>query len=557
MASVGKGRRTFSALRRVAATALVAAGLLAAAAGPAAAAGEGEVDFELGAGSWFDSYITSATSAQKTWMNDHYSRMRGFAPFFNQALSWAPPADFYQDIYALYRNDPRDQALMEQHPDWVLRDAQGNRLFIQYACDGTTCSQYAADIGNPNFRAYWINMARDIMAKGYDGIFVDDVNMEMKVSNGAGNFVRPMDPRTGQPMTDANWRRYMAEFTEAIRAAFPDKEITHNSLWWMDRNDPYVQRQVAAADNIEMERGFNDGGIGGGTGQWSFSNYLSYVDWVHSKGAGVSVEPYNLTATSAVFELASYLLVNNGSDRLISEYKATPTNWWSGYDTDLGDATGGRYSWNGLLRRDFSGGLVLVNEPGASSKTVQLPSGATYKDLSGNTVTSVTLGARQAAVLISTPAPASGDTNTDTGTGSGGSTSGDTSGTTGSGDTTSGGTTSGSTGSTTTTDPAPAASSPTTSTTTSSTTTSAPTIKVNRKKVKRGRKIKVSGAASASRVEIRAYVDGDWQLVSTDESVEGGSYSATLQTTEAGTVDLKATAPGAGESGTVTIKVKG
>src|SRR5829696_2639093 len=103
MASVGTGRRTFSALRRVAATALVAAGLLAAVAGPAAAAGEGEVDFELGAGSWFDSYITSATSAQKTWMNDHYSRMRGFAPFFNQALSWAPPADFYQDIYALYR----------------------------------------------------------------------------------------------------------------------------------------------------------------------------------------------------------------------------------------------------------------------------------------------------------------------------------------------------------------------------------------------------------------------------------------------------------------------
>ena len=129
------------------------------------------------------------------------------------------------------------------------------------------------------------------MDQGYAGIFIDDVNMEMKVSNGNGDFTRPIDPRTGQPMSDTDWRRYVAEFTEQIRAAFPDKEIIHNSLWWMDHNDPYVQRQVAAADYVELERGFNDTGITGGTGQWSYENYLAYVDWLHSLGKGAVYEP--------------------------------------------------------------------------------------------------------------------------------------------------------------------------------------------------------------------------------------------------------------------------
>jgi hypothetical protein len=551
--SAGTTSTTLTAVRRALASALVATGMLVATAGPAAAADEGEVNFELSAGSWFDSYITSATSSQKTWMNEHYSRMRGFAPFFTQALSWAPEATFYQDIYALYRNDPPDEQVMQQHPDWVLRDAQGRKLFIQFACDGTSCTQYAADIGNPEFRQFWIQRAANIMDDGYDGLYVDDVNMEMKVSDGTGTFTRPVDPRTGQPMTDTNWRRYMAEFTEEIRAAFPDKEITHNSLWWMDHNDPYVQRQTDAADYIEIERGFNDGGIGGGTGTFSYSNYLSHMDWVHSRGAGIISEPYNVNTTSATFEIASYLLVSNGNDYVSSDYRATHSNWWSGWDTDIGDAAGARYSWQGLRRRDFSGGMALTNDPGAPTRTVQLPTDATYKDMSGNTVTSVTLGARQGIVLTKTANTTSGG-GTDTTGGTGGTTSG-------------GGTTTPAPTPSPAPSPAPsgsggsAPSAPATGTqpsggSSTGTSTQAPTIEVNRTKVKHGRKVRVTGRANASRVEIRAWIDGEWQLVSSDDSVEDGAYKAKLRTTTPGVLDLKATAPGAGESSTVTIRIK-
>ena len=159
----------------------------------AAASSVGQINFIRNATSSFDGTLTGSTTAQRQWMNQTYWRMRSYPPFFDQALGWAPPADFYRDLYALYRDSSSDQALMQSHPAWVLRDPAGNRLFIPYDCNGGTCTQYAADIGNPDFRSWWISQARAQLKKGYAGLYIDDVNMEMRVANGAGEDVRPTD----------------------------------------------------------------------------------------------------------------------------------------------------------------------------------------------------------------------------------------------------------------------------------------------------------------------------------------------------------------------------
>ena len=147
--------------------------------------------------------------------------MRGYAPFFNRALDWAPPAHLYRDLYAIYRDRAADRRLLVRHPSWVLRDSLGRPLYIPWGCSAGSCPQYAADIGNPRWRAHWIAEARERFRRGYSGIFIDDVNMLMRVANGSGAFVRPFDPRTLAPMTDADWRRYVAEFTDQIEAALP------------------------------------------------------------------------------------------------------------------------------------------------------------------------------------------------------------------------------------------------------------------------------------------------------------------------------------------------
>jgi hypothetical protein len=367
----------------------------------ASASSVGQFSFVRNATSSFDSTLTGSSTSQRQWMGQSYTRMRGYPPYFDQALGWAPSSDFYQDLYALYRDASVDQSVMQQHPDWVLRDSQGRALFIPAACNGTTCTQYAADIGSPGFRAWWISQAQNQMAKGYKGIFVDDVNMEMRVSNGAEQDVRPIDPRTGAPMTDTNWRRYIAEFTEAIRAGLPTAKITHNAQWWVDQSDSYVQREIRSADTIELERGFNDGGLTHGGGMFGYQTFMNHIEWIHSLGKTVISEPYNLDSAKREYEMASLYLVKATGDAISSDYQADPTNWWTGWQTDLGTPQGSRYQWNGLWRRDFSNGFALTNEPGSSTRTVQLDS--SYRRLSsGSQVSSVTLGAASGAVLIGT-----------------------------------------------------------------------------------------------------------------------------------------------------------
>lgn len=387
--------RLICAAVAVAAVAAANATVATAAATPEA----GEATLMLNAKSAFDPYVTEAAPETKAFAQERYWRMRAYPPFFDKALAWAAPTQFYKDLYAIY--NPRQAGLIDEHPDWVLRDAAGEPLFIQYDCAAGSCPQFAADIGNPEWREHWIEEAAAELEKGYVGIFVDDVNMEMRVSDGYGEFARPVDPRTGAPMTDEDWRRYVAEFTEEIRAAFPDAEITHNALWWADHDDPFVQRQTAAADTIELERGFSDGGLTAGNGTYGFMTFVEHVEWLHARGKTAIYEPHELEAQSArEFELAGFFLLQQSTDALAvgEEGDAYPDRFWSGWNADLGDPRGGLRVRNGVLIRKFSRGLVLLNQPDSTVKRVELS--RRYRRLSGRPVRSVRLAAGRARVLL-------------------------------------------------------------------------------------------------------------------------------------------------------------
>ena len=386
-------------LPRIAALAAAAACLAAAAPAGAATTGPGKVNLIRNATSSFDPYLTGSTGAQKQWIADTYWRIRGYDPFFANvgATSWTGPAHYYEDLYAIYRDLPEYQQVLSAHPDWVLRDPAGARVYIPADCNGQSCTQFAADIGNQGYRDWWIAQAKATLAKGYEGIFIDDVNMDMKIANGAGQDVTPVDPRTGAPMSTSAWRRYMAEFTEQIDAALPGYEIVHNAHWWVDHADPFVQRQVDAADMIELERGYNDGGLVAGSGPWGYEALLSHVDWLHSRGKSVILEPYGLNEARQEYELASYFLTKAANDAIASDFRADPANFSGIWQTDLGVPLGSRYRWNGLWRRDYSNGVALVNQPDQPSRTIDIEP---YTTLEGEHVTELTLGASQGSVLV-------------------------------------------------------------------------------------------------------------------------------------------------------------
>lgn len=363
---------------------------------PSASADAGSVQFAKTANSSFDSFTSSASPSVHAWINAHMWRMTVYAPYFDNKTSWYARGWSYRDAYAIYKGS--DTA--SNHPDWILKDARGNRLYIPYACSGGTCPQYAGDIANPAYRAAWIANVIADRGKGYKGVFVDDVNMNFNVGNGSGDNVAPIDSNTGRPMTWTAWRNYMATFMEELRAAVPGYEIVHNSVWYAGdgrTSDPYVRRQIAAADYIDVERGIADSGLTGGNGDWSLNALLSYIDYLHSQGKGAILDASGVSSDAErEYELAGYFLISTGRDG-VATAEQTPDNWWSGYDTSLGAAHDARTTWNGLLRRDFDRGMVLLNGPGAATRTVSLP--GTYRDTAGHLVTSVTLGPKSGAVL--------------------------------------------------------------------------------------------------------------------------------------------------------------
>jgi hypothetical protein len=369
----------------------------------AALAAEGSVNFVGRNGSDFDRFSSSGLASDQDWIRRHFPRMQVYSPYFDNKTSWYPGGLMYADLYAIYR----DSDLARQHPEWILHSASGAPLYIPWGCSGGTCPQYAADIKNPAFRAWWIEAAaHKAVALGYRGLWVDDVNLDFRVGDGNGQFVAPIDSDTGAAMSETAWRRAMAEFTEQIRAAVPSSfEILHNSIWYAggsarDR-DSYVQREILAADTINLERGTNDGGLTGGSGAWSLNAVLGFIDRVHALGRNVVLDAYDDSASGRAYNLANYFLASNGQDG-VGDSEAAPDNWWNGWDVDLGAAAGPRTTWNGLLRRDFACGLVLVNEPQAPVRTVALP--APMLTVDGRTVTSVSLGATQGAILRYAPA---------------------------------------------------------------------------------------------------------------------------------------------------------
>lgn len=353
----------------------------------------GKAKFVIRTDPRFDSYLKSPTTDSKQWFQSNVWRMMVYSPFFDKNLSWYPNGWVYINLYGVHK----DSAVVSEHPEWVLKDSHNNPLYIPYACSNGSCPLYAADVSNPRYRAHWISRARELVAKGYRGLWVDDVNLEFRVSDGFGKQAAPVDSSTERAMTYEAWKENVAEFCEGIRAAFPDIEILHNSIWYAggpsrDR-DPSVAREIQAADYINLERGVADRGLTGGEGEWSLDAFLRYIDRLHAQGKAVIVDN---TDDFGEYGIAAYYLISSGKDGL-GGHDVTPDHWPAALDVDLGAALGPRSHVGGVFRREFEHGVVVLNEPRSQSAIV--PTCPACIGLDRRPTSAVRLLAGQGAIL--------------------------------------------------------------------------------------------------------------------------------------------------------------
>ena len=370
---------------------------------------DGRVQVLVHAKSDFDEW--SRPLDPKAWetMSGLYDSMVVYSPYFDQRLELFDDVFVYRDLYGLKVDSDRDRRAYE-HPEWVLRTAQDDPVYIPFACDEPSgCPQFAADVGNPAFRDAFIDDVRRLVEIGYPGLLIDDVNMAWRLSDRTGESTVPIDPRTGDDLLLEDWNLYVTEFVEAVRNEFPDLSIMHNSLWFADSpafDDPLVERQIAAADVIMIERGATDAGLAPGDGQFGFESLLDYTDRVHRLDANVLLlDETATTRREQAFGLVTGLMVNNGGDMVTTEdysYLA-PESFWRDFELDLGAANGARVAVEGntgVWRRDFERGIVLLNEPGRDVSVVDL--GGRYVDSTGSIVERIELEAGEATVLART-----------------------------------------------------------------------------------------------------------------------------------------------------------
>lgn len=364
---------------------------------PAPSATAGIVHLGRTAGPEFDSYSTTTNGGVQSQIRSLFSRMLVYTPFFDDKLSWYSNGWAYYDAYAIYRNS----STASNYSHWILRDSRGNKLYINYDCSGGVCPQYAGDIGNSDFRKWWIAEARNIIEqRKYKGLFIDDVNFTWSISNGQGQPAVPMNPRTGRAMTLSEWRQSLALFLQEIREAIPQAEIVHNSVWFHDAETNYgapeLNSVLSQMDYYFVEHGVADLGITGGTGTFSLFRMFQLIDRIHSLGKNVILAGLNSTNTQyRKFTLGCYFLISNGKD-MIFDHSITPNVKWSGYSLNLGNALGARYTWQGIQRRDFEKGMVLVLEPGRSSIVVQAQG---YRGAISGQVDTFVLEGRSALIL--------------------------------------------------------------------------------------------------------------------------------------------------------------
>ena len=128
-----------------------------------------------------------------------------------------------------------------QHPQWVLEDASGRPV----ENGGGTL----LDFGDPDYQAEWAQrMADSLAAAPWTGVVVDADNTEPWASP-------PIDPRTGQPMTDDNRADYLAEALALVRGALKTQG------WSLVAHNPPItdpdEGQIGSTDAVLTTTGFS------------------------------------------------------------------------------------------------------------------------------------------------------------------------------------------------------------------------------------------------------------------------------------------------------------
>ncbi len=248
--------------------------------------------------------------------------------------------------------------ISEQHQDWFLLDANGNRI-VTKSSSGT--QDYAKmDPDNPGWRAFWLDRAREGQeVLGWDGTFLD--NVEASLAKHEESYRRllnyPDDASYQAAIEDFLKYLYTNYYAPFGRPLYANIIAVRDPAVWF-RYMQYLDGAMIEGWAVDWDDGYFP------VSKWEEQmDRAERTQWLGKEVILVSQgDRQNLARQE--FAFACYLLINHGraSFRYANYRGAYPETWLYGtYYIDIGEPIGTRYQDGDVWRRDFTGGSVMVD----------------------------------------------------------------------------------------------------------------------------------------------------------------------------------------------------
>lgn len=252
--------------------------------------------------------------------------------------------------------------LKQLHAEWFLRDARGATLSND---DGYRLM----DPGNPDWRTYWLERARNSQENlGWQGVFLDNVEASLEKRRQSGALP------AGYP-DDASYQKAIEENLRYLYTTYFQPEGRPLFANIIALKDPAVwYRYLQYLDGAMIENfavGWNDEYID--ASKWEAQMDLVEQSQTLGKILLLVSQGGEFDHARETFSLASYLLVNHGNAYFrYTNAAAYEENWaYENTRVQFGTPLGERYQSGSLWVRDFERGRVWV-DPGAHTAGIEV-----------------------------------------------------------------------------------------------------------------------------------------------------------------------------------------